>query len=504
MSRTLRGLSVGVFVAGLGLVGTPAQAVSTPTTTPDQVRIAATALGVTGTPRTTQIDDGDDGSDVRSALNSAAGKASSANPQFVYFPASKTYDFGSSAVGVGANVYVVLADGVTITKQGSATAALSFGGSPSGAYGGTWLPASGAKDGRNLFRVGVPGVTFAKLTLRGANNYGVSATAGANVTLNDVTVTASKRHGIGVDNATITLNHSYVTDNDVNGIAMNNSSTAIIDKSDISRNGLAPETSSSGDAIGDGISINKGSTATIANSFLNSNGVNGASINGKSTLNFRSGAISYNKRHGIGTRADSYGAPTINFNNSEVEDTAIRSNKYNGILAVGGTSATLKHVQITNTKAWGLSVDKSSVSLDNTIIDHSGLNNVSIRHGSKLTFYNSNQISYAQGGTYNVPGPEGDKTEKGHGVAASGASKLYIKGTLNKFYGNAYYGILVSERDTYGKAYATAQSVQFTPNNVKGPGKVQNYALFRLEPGFSTSEFPTFKVDTGGKFDRQQ
>src|SRR4051794_35785720 len=141
MSHALRGLSVSILVAGLGLMGMPADA-ATSVANPAQVDAAASALGVTGTPHTIQISSGDDGDDVKGALRNAASSASSSDPQFVYFPASKTYNFGTGSAAVAANVYVVLADGVTITKSGSASATLNFTGGPSGAYGGTWKDAS--------------------------------------------------------------------------------------------------------------------------------------------------------------------------------------------------------------------------------------------------------------------------------------------------------------------------------------------------------------------------
>jgi len=505
MAFTPRGFSVSILVVGLCLLGTPAHAASS-IANPAQVNAAAAALGVTGTPHTTQIDGSDDGDAVKSALRSASLSATSSDPQFVYFPASKAYDFGTGSPQVGANVYIVLADGVTITKSGSASATLNFTAGPSGAYGGTWKDASSGTS--NLITARARGVKLAKLTLSYAYTYGVSATTGSEVTLTDVTVTGSRRHGVIADGATITVNDSDITNSNVSGLALTNGSTGTITDSHITGNGVKPATSGS-DLIGHGIGIEKGSKATVSQSYINGNSLAGISINGKSYLTITGGQISSNGRHGIGTRADSFGAPTINFANADLikDITYIDNNAYDGVLAVGGTHANLKNVKIRGTKAWALSVDKSTVTLSNSLLDGSGLNNASIRGGSTVTFYSNNTVSNAKGGTYNLPGPEGNQTERGHGLAISAASKFYIKGTGNVFSGNKYYGILLGGSGTYGKAYATAQSVNFggvdTPKNLVGPGKVQDNALMRLEPGFSKTEFPDFKVDTGGRFDRQ-
>jgi hypothetical protein len=506
MAFTPRVFSVSVLMVGLGLLGTPADA-ATPVANPTQVTNAAAALGVTGTPHTTQIGGSDNGDAVKSALRNAASSATSSDPQFVYFPASKTYDFGTGSPSVGANVYLVLADGVTITKSGSASATLNFTAGPSGAYGGTWKDASSGTS--NLVTARVRGVKLANLTLNTAYTYGVSATSGSGVTLTDVTVNGSRRHGVIADGATVTLNHSDITNSNVTGLALTNGSTGTITDSHITGNGVKPATSGS-DLIGHGVGIEKGSKATLYQSYVNGNSQAGISINGKSYLTITGGQISSNGRHGIGTRADSSGAPTINFANADlIKDVSyIDNNAYDGVLAVGGTVANLKNVKIRGTKAWALSVEKSTVTLSNSLLDGSGLNNASIRSASTVTFNSNNTVSNAKGGTYNLPGPDGDRTEKGHGLAISAASKFYIKGTGNVFSGNKYYGILLSGSSTYGKAYATAQSVNFgsvdTPKNGVGPGKVQDNALMRLEPGFSTTEFPAFKLDTGGRFDRQK
>jgi hypothetical protein len=491
MTRMLRGLSFGVLMLGLVAVGTPADAAHS-IANPTRVTDAAQALGVSGTPHTIEIEAGDNEDTVRLAFTSAAAAATTTDPQFVLFSTTRAL---SNSISVGENVYVVLADDVSITN--SDTDALVFTGAPSGAYGGTWIgPGNGSS---SLVRVNATGVKLAHLTLSNAATYGVRVPPGASAALTEVTVTGGQGHGISVENGAITLNDSSVSDNHSNGLALNAGSSAVLNRSKINGNGPGRDPDGS---AGDGISVNAGSSATLVDTAVDGNGVNGIAVNGPSTLTVTDGEISNNRRHGIGTSATSAGAPKITFANTSATPTYVNENAYNGILAVGGTDAYLQYVRIKRTKAYALSVDHSTVRLKGSLLDASGLNNASIRNGSTVKFYKDNTVSNAKGGSYDPPGDDTLAPQKGHGIAASGRSKLTIHDPGNSFSANHYYGILVSESGTSGLVYSKAGSVKFSSNGV-GPGKVQNDATFKLESGFSTTEFPNFRVDSGGRFTRQ-
>jgi hypothetical protein len=439
---------------------------SIPTAAADTtVDAAATALGFASYTQTDLPASGD----ITSALKRAVATAgSSYQANVVHLSGAVSV---ASIIHPADYVYIVADPGTTVSWRGSDGYLLRFNpGITGGVSGGTW---DGA--GRSTTTlIGSAGayVTLADLTLTHAGKYGVVGYEQSTLTLTNVTSSYNRVDGVHLEESTLNATGLRSIYNRRNGVQLSSGSSGTISDSALDRNGQAVSGSTDG-KTGHGLGV-ASAAATVTNTSLSKNKVCGASLTGSANATFSTSNLDNNGRHGLGTTPGT---------TARLTDSTANSDGYNGVLASGSrTHVTLDRVTINAAKKMGLSVPSGgSATVTNSVITGGKKYDISVSTKGKLTLAGGNTIS----------------ASRSHGITVSGKSSITISGPGNLVTGSRGDGLRITGSGTTGRIEASAS---FVSNRDSGIVVVSKARLTMVRCQFSGNKYNKVETRSGGKW----
>jgi hypothetical protein len=375
----------------------------------------------------------------------------------------------SSIIHPADYVYIVADPGTTVTWRGSDGYLLRYNaGITGGVSGGTWDGAG--RSSTTLIGTAGAFVTLADLTLTRAGKYGVVGYERSTLTLNNITSSDNKVDGVHLEGSTLNATGLRSVSNRRNGVQLSSGSVGTISDSVLDRNGQAVSGSTDG-KTGHGLGV-AAATVTVTSTSMSRNKVCGVSLTGAARADIASSSLDNNGRHGLGTVP---GSTAI------ITGSTANSNGYNGVLASGSrTHVTLDRVTITAARKMGLSVPSGgSATVTNSVITGGRKYNVSVSKKGTLTLAGGNTIS----------------ASRSHGITVSGRSSIMISGVGNLVTGSSKDGLRITGSGTTGRIESSAS---FVSNRDSGIVVVSKAKLWMVPCSFSGNR-RTVERRSGGK-----
>jgi len=376
----------------------------------------------------------------------------------------------SSIIHPADYVYLVADPGTTVTWRGSDGYLLRYNaGVTGGVTGGTWDGAGRS----STTLVGSAGafVTLADLTLTHAGKYGVVGYEKSTLTLNNVTSSYNKVDGVHLEGSTLNATGLRSVYNRRNGVQLSTGSVGTISRSMLDRNGQAVSGSTDG-KTGHGLGV-ASAVAIVTNTSLSKNKVCGASLTGSANADISGSSLDGNGRHGLGTTPGT---------TARLSDSTANSDGYNGVLASGSkTHVTLDRVTITAAKKMGLSVPSGgSATVTNSVIAVGKKYDISVSTKGKLTLAGGNTIS----------------ASRSHGITVSGKGSISISGVGNLVTGSSKDGLRITGSGTTGRIESSASLVS---NRDSGIVVVSKAKLWMVPNCYFAGNKKSVEKRSGGK-----
>jgi len=376
----------------------------------------------------------------------------------------------SSIIHPADYVYIVADPGTTVTWRGSDGYLLRYNaGITGGVSGGTWDGAG--RSSTTLIGTAGASVTLADLTLTHAGKYGVVGYEKSTLTLNNVTSSYNKVDGVHLEGSTLIATGLRSVYNRRNGVQLSTGSVGTISGSVLDRNGQAVSGSTDG-KTGHGLGVSS-AVATVTSTSLSKNKVCGASLTGSANVDISRSSLDSNGRHGLGTTPGT---------TAKLTDSTANSDGYNGVLASGSrTHVTLDRVTITSAKKMGLSVPSGgSATVTNSVITSGKKYDVSVSTKGKLTLAGGNTIS----------------ASRSHGITVSGRGAITISGAGNQVIGSRGDGLRITGSGTTGRI---TESASFLNNRDSGIVVVSNAKLWMVRDCAFSPNKKAVEKRSGGK-----
>jgi hypothetical protein len=376
----------------------------------------------------------------------------------------------SSIIHPADYVYIVADPGTTVTWRGSDGYLLRYNaGITGGVSGGTWDGAG--RSSTTLIGTAGAFVTLADLTLTHAGKYGVVGYEKSTLTLNNITSSYNKVDGVHLEESTLNATGLRSVYNRRNGVQLSSGSVGTISGSVLDRNGQAVSGSTDG-KTGHGLGV-ASATATVTNTSLSKNKVCGASLTGSADATFVTSNLDGNGRHGLGTTPGT---------TAKLTDSTANNDGYNGVLASGSrTHVTLDRVTITAAKKMGLSVPSGgSATVTNSVITGGKKYDVSVSTKGKLTLAGGNTIS----------------ASRSHGITVSGKSSITVSGLGNQVIGSSGDGLRITGSGTTGRI---TESASFLNNRGSGIVVVSKAKLWMVRDCAFSLNKKAVEKRSGGK-----